>query len=272
MDGKIFRLPRKHSKRECQKHQAQASTSKKHKMGFTMRASCAPWKKSRTTRKKQPSQAPLRGGGGDSYPNTDTTTLMAITKKIRNWTSVDVQGSWREVRNKLMDISGLSTSCGHTSHCFNDWNHVDLLCVDESKYHLTNQESQVLGIDHVNSLEDVIRHCTSQGQRVWTTCMMGCSREEEPQDVAHQQFKCKIAFKLVWLPGLEEKYDRFCLLDEEGDVLIVSGVIDFPEEQQHELHYDHYPVISERQENHQHILQGHQKNRYTLGLKQVVLR
>ena len=53
-------------------------------------------------------------------------------------------------------------------------------------------------------------------------------------------------------------------------MLIVSGVIDFPEEQQHELRHDHYPVISERQENHQHILRGHLNNKYNLALRKML--
>lgn len=31
----------------------------------------------------------------------------------------------------------------------------------------------------------------------WSTCMMGCN-QDPPQDVAHLQFRSRIAFKLVW--------------------------------------------------------------------------
>ena len=31
----------------------------------------------------------------------------------------------------------------------------------------------------------------------WSTCLMGCA-SEPPRDVAHLQFKARIAFKLVW--------------------------------------------------------------------------
>jgi hypothetical protein len=31
----------------------------------------------------------------------------------------------------------------------------------------------------------------------WSTCMIGCAKEP-PQDVAHLQFRSRIAFKLVW--------------------------------------------------------------------------
>lgn len=31
----------------------------------------------------------------------------------------------------------------------------------------------------------------------WSTCLIGCN-QNPPQDVAHVQFKSRIAFKLVW--------------------------------------------------------------------------
>jgi hypothetical protein len=31
----------------------------------------------------------------------------------------------------------------------------------------------------------------------WTTCMIGCA-QNPPRDVAHIQFRSRIAFKLVW--------------------------------------------------------------------------
>jgi len=33
----------------------------------------------------------------------------------------------------------------------------------------------------------------------WSTCLMGCNAPE-PRDVAHLQFRSRIAFKLVWAP------------------------------------------------------------------------
>ena len=81
----------------------------------------------------------------------------------------------------------------------------------------------------------------------WSTCLMGCNQvlkkrregviklfrtfllflafipfpfsayytvaQEPPQDVAHLQFKARIAFKLVWCPP---KFDRFVLVDDDG--------------------------------------------------------
>jgi hypothetical protein len=52
----------------------------------------------------------------------------------------------------------------------------------------------------------------------WSTCMIG-SNKSPPQDVAHLQFKSRIAFKLVWTPPMYDSVrtllklcELFCLL------------------------------------------------------------
>ena len=40
---------------------------------------------------------------------------------------------------------------------------------------------------------------------------------DPPQDVAHVQFRSRIAFKLVWVPT--EKFDTFVLVDDDGKEL-----------------------------------------------------
>jgi hypothetical protein len=50
----------------------------------------------------------------------------------------------------------------------------------------------------------------------WSTCALGCAKEP-PQDVAHIQFRARIAFKLVWVPN--ELYDTFVLVDDSGKLL-----------------------------------------------------
>jgi hypothetical protein len=40
---------------------------------------------------------------------------------------------------------------------------------------------------------------------------MGCNRDP-PQDVAHVQFRSRIAFKLVWVPN--DNFDTFVLVDD----------------------------------------------------------
>lgn len=52
----------------------------------------------------------------------------------------------------------------------------------------------------------------------WSTCANGCHLNP-PQDVAHVQFRSRIAFKLVWVPNGNNKYDMFVLVDDEGNEL-----------------------------------------------------
>lgn len=49
----------------------------------------------------------------------------------------------------------------------------------------------------------------------WSTCTNGC-HEEPPRDVAHVQFRSRIAFKLVWCPP---DYRTFVLVDDAGSLL-----------------------------------------------------
>merc|ERR1719238_1412871 len=49
----------------------------------------------------------------------------------------------------------------------------------------------------------------------WSTCTNGCHLDP-PQDVAHVQFKSRIAFKLVWCPPA---FATFVLVDDDGNWL-----------------------------------------------------
>jgi hypothetical protein len=49
----------------------------------------------------------------------------------------------------------------------------------------------------------------------WSTCQLGCN-QDPPQDVAHVQFRSRIAFKLVWAPP---DFTQFVLVDDDGDLL-----------------------------------------------------
>eukprot|EP00438_Fugacium_kawagutii_P026941 Skav204979 [mRNA] locus=scaffold1180:234092:234475:- [translate_table: standard] len=49
----------------------------------------------------------------------------------------------------------------------------------------------------------------------WSTCINGCNLEP-PQDVAHVQFRSRVAFKLVWCPPA---FKKFVLVDDEGKYL-----------------------------------------------------
>lgn len=50
----------------------------------------------------------------------------------------------------------------------------------------------------------------------WCTCTNGANRDP-PSDVAHIQFKSRVAFKLVWSPI--DNYRTFVLVDDEGNFL-----------------------------------------------------
>jgi hypothetical protein len=50
----------------------------------------------------------------------------------------------------------------------------------------------------------------------WSTCALGCAKDP-PQDVAHVQFRSRIAFKLVWVP--QDDYRSFVLVDDSGKLL-----------------------------------------------------
>ena len=78
---------------------------------------------------------------------------------------------------------------------------------------------QVAGIAYGNPLGNGIRLASlpelGPGGS-WSTCAMGCNKDP-PVDVAHVQFRSRIAFKLVWVPN--EQYDTFVLVDDDGDLL-----------------------------------------------------
>ena len=59
----------------------------------------------------------------------------------------------------------------------------------------------------------------------WSTCAMGCN-SNPPRDVAHIQFRSRIAFKLVWVPN--ENYDTFVLVDDDGKLLASGKPSDGP--------------------------------------------
>merc|ERR1719231_210665 len=64
--------------------------------------------------------------------------------------------------------------------------------------------------------------------------MMGCNRDP-PADVAHLQFKSRIAFKLVWVPPT---FDTFVLVDDDGNLLARgSPTGHLPHMQQRQMNY-----------------------------------
>ena len=47
---------------------------------------------------------------------------------------------------------------------------------------------------------------------------MGCA-SPVPRDVAHVQFRARVAFKLVWCPGADGEFASFVLVDDAGELL-----------------------------------------------------
>jgi len=125
---------------------------------------------------------------------------------------VDLNGPWPTVRKALVEACGLRNQRS-TSHCFNDFNHVDCCTMASSNTHRTNEESKVVGMHPVNLLGPHILEASlpeaGEGGS-WCTCHLS-----SPHDVCHRQFGARTAFKLVWCEGTGVA----ALLDDDANVL-----------------------------------------------------
>lgn len=139
------------------------------------------------------------------YPGTAVTRLQNVQKRVKSLTSEELSQDWETVRRSILWAGGLRDlpharpGKGYTGHSFNDFNHCDLTTMrgDEAD---NNNEGRVEGIAYNNRLGEGIRIASIEELGPggsWSTCMIG-SNKEPPQDVAHIQFKSRIAFKLVW--------------------------------------------------------------------------
>jgi len=168
------------------------------------------------------------------YPGTAVQRLNAVQKRV-NVIAEDgsLYGKWEDVRRRLLWAGGLKdlTSSvpgqGYTGHSFNDWNHVDLTTMlDDEQENLNN--GLVKGIAIGNRLGPGIKIASlpelGPGGS-WSTCAMGCNKDP-PSDVAHIQFKSRIAFKLVWVPN--QDFDTFALVDDNGKLLAKGTPSDGP--------------------------------------------
>jgi hypothetical protein len=157
------------------------------------------------------------------YPGTAVRRLRAVHERISKLTHQDLNGAWEEVRRKLLWAGGLRDlpnavpGRGYTGHSFNDSNHCDLTTMAGSVSHNENK-GQVQGIQYSNQLGPGIQVASIEELGPggsWSTCMQGCN-VEPPADVAHRQFKSRIAFKLVWCPP---DFRCFVLVDDDGNLL-----------------------------------------------------
>jgi len=159
------------------------------------------------------------------YPGTAVERMMNVRARVTQLAANDeLTGSWEDVRRRLLWAGGLkdlpdaAPGQGYTGHSFNDFNHVDLTCMLDQVSDNEN-DGQVKGIAIGNRLGPGVRIASlpevGPGGS-WTTCAMGCSKDP-PADVAHLQFRSRIAFKLVWVPN--ERFDSFVLVDDDGKLL-----------------------------------------------------
>mmetsp|Transcript_23006 Transcript_23006/g.30545 ORF Transcript_23006/g.30545 Transcript_23006/m.30545 type:complete len:303 (-) Transcript_23006:124-1032(-) len=168
------------------------------------------------------------------YPGTAVARMIAVRARVAELASGDdLNGPWEDVRRRILWAGGLKDlpnsrpGQGYTGHSFNDYNHVDLTTMNDQVSNNTNN-GQVEGIAYGNRLGEGIRIASLPELGAggsWSTCAMGCNKDP-PQDVAHLQFRSRIAFKLVWVPN--ELYDTFVLVDDDGKLLARGTPSDGP--------------------------------------------
>ena len=181
------------------------------------------------------------------YPGTSVRRLQAVQARVvtlvTNGALIDKP--WDDVRRQLLWAGGLrdlpdaSPGMGYTGHSFNDYNHVDLTTMNDEVSDNQNDGS-VKGIAIGNKLGPGVR-IASQPELgpggSWSTCAIGCNQSPKPQDVAHVQFRSRIAFKLVWVPNAN--YDMFVLVNDDGKLLAKghpTGTL--PSRREREMNYN----------------------------------
>mmetsp|Transcript_36937 Transcript_36937/g.84682 ORF Transcript_36937/g.84682 Transcript_36937/m.84682 type:complete len:228 (-) Transcript_36937:326-1009(-) len=161
----------------------------------------------------------------EKYPGTAVERMLASRERVRSL-GEELNGEWESVRQKLLwaaglrDLKNVRPGMGYTGHAFNDNNHCDATTMLGDVAHNENEEgeSRVKGIAIGNRLGPGIEIASlpelGEGGS-WSTCTNGCHLDP-PQDVAHIQFKSRIAFKLVWCPP---SFESFVLVDDDGAFL-----------------------------------------------------
>jgi hypothetical protein len=186
----------------------------------------------------------------EQYPGTAVERMMNARERVRQLAETgELSGQpWDDVRRQILwagglkDLTNVRPGQGYTGHSFNDFNHVDLTCMMELDN--THDGRSIPGIAPGNKLGQGIRVASlpelGPGGS-WSTCAMGCNTDP-PNDVAHTQFKSRIAFKLVWVPT--RQCDEFVLVDDDGQLLAHVTNIQPP-----------LPSLRERQMNYR-IVEG----------------
>ncbi|CAE7596144.1 Cltc [Symbiodinium sp. CCMP2592] len=157
-----------------------------------------------------------------AFPGTSLQRLRSCHLRLLSLAHEDLSADWEDVRRRLLWAGGMKDLPARrgqitTAHAFNDDNHCDLTAM--AKNVIDNEHTGgVKNLSLGNRLGPLIRVASLPELGAggsWSTCMLGCN-EDSPQDVAHVQFKSRIAFKLVWCPP---DYHSFVLVDDKGKFL-----------------------------------------------------
>lgn len=190
------------------------------------------------------------------YPGTAVARLRAVHGRVKELVASDsLDGPWSEVRRRLLwagglrDLTNVAPGLGYTGHAFNDYNHVDLTTMQGAFTFATNDaqnddQRYVPQIAVGNQLGPGIEAASSTELGPggsWSTCANGCNASPVPRDVAHLQFRSRIAFKLVWEPATN--WTTFCLLDDDGTLLARGRPTG-----------DDLPALSQRQRNYRLVV------------------
>lgn len=178
------------------------------------------------------------------YPGTAVVRMLNARSRARSMNPHSLSVSWPEARQKILwaaglkDLQNVPPGKGYTGHSFNDWNHVDATCMLNGTINEENN-GRVKGIASRNFLGEGILAASLEDLGEggsWSTCMMGC-QSEPPRDVAHIQFRSRIAFKLVWCPP---SFTRFVLVDDDGELLTWGAPVEpLPPLVDRRLNYEH---------------------------------
>jgi len=151
------------------------------------------------------------------FPGTACERLANVLERVAGLSEKELSGEWKGVRSALLRAGGLMEDRS-TSHAFNDDNHCDLTTMQSTVKSNCNANGAVAGISRRNQLGPHIEKASLKEVGAggsWSTCTNGC-HENPPNDVAHTQFRSRIAFKLVWCPP---EFTSFVLVDDEGRLL-----------------------------------------------------
>jgi len=179
-----------------------------------------------------------------AYPGTAVARLQAVHARVATLDRDALGKPWPEVRRSLLWAGGLKDDTrsrpgqGYTGHAFNDYNHCDLCTMLGDVQDERNANGAVSEISRSNALGEGIRLASLPELGAggsWSTCTNGCA-SEPPRDVAHVQFRARIAFKLVWSPV--DDYASFVLVDDAGELLATgSPVPPLPSYDQRTMNY-----------------------------------